>query len=93
MIRSFRDRETERIWAGRRSRKLPQQIQSRALMKLQQLNASGSLDDLRIPAGNRLERLSGHRTNQWSIRINDQWRICFEWREANAHGVEICDYH
>jgi proteic killer suppression protein len=62
-------------------------------MKLQQVNAAGSLDDLRIPTGNRLERLAGDRAGQWRIRINDQWRICFEWLDANAHDVEICDYH
>ena len=93
MIRSFRDRDTERIWAGKHSLKLPQDIQSRALMKLQQLNAVSNLDNLRIPPGNRLERLAGDRTDQWSIRINDQWRICFEWHDADAHQVEICDYH
>jgi proteic killer suppression protein len=93
VIHSFRDRETERIWAGTLSRKLPQHIQNRALMKLQQLNAAGHLDDLRIPPSNRLERLAGDRTGQWSIRINGQWRICFEWHDANAHNVEICDYH
>jgi proteic killer suppression protein len=62
-------------------------------MKLQQLNAAGSLDDLRIPPGNRLESLAGNRTGQWSLRINAQWRICFEWRDTNAYNVEICDYH
>ena len=93
MIRNFRDRETERIWGGRPSRKLPQDIQSRALMKVQQLNAASSLEDLRIPPSNRLEKLAGDRAGQWSIRINEQWRICFEWHDANARGVEICDYH
>ena len=62
-------------------------------MKLQQLNAAGSLDDLRIPPGNRLESLTGNRTGQWSLRINAQWRICFEWHDTNAYNVEICDYH
>jgi proteic killer suppression protein len=93
VIRSFLDRDTERVWCGTLSRKLPRDIQSRALMKLQQLNAAGSLDDLRIPPGNRLERLAGDRAGQWSVRINDQWRICFDWHAGNAYEVEICDYH
>ena len=93
MIRSFRDRETGSVWSGMLSRKLPQDIQSRALMKLQQLNAAGNLDDLRIPPGNRLERLAGDRAGQWSVRINEQWRLCFEWRDGHAYDVEICDYH
>jgi proteic killer suppression protein len=93
MIRSFRDGETEKIWAQRLSRKLPRGIQSRALMKLQQLNAAADLRDLRIPVSNHLEKLRGDRAGQWSIRINDQWRICFEWSAGYADNVEICDYH
>ena len=93
MIRSFRDAETGKIWEGRLSRKLQRNIQSRALMKLPQLNAAGDLRDLRIPVSNHLEKLSGDRTGQWSIRINDQWRVCFEWYAGHADDVEIRDYH
>jgi proteic killer suppression protein len=93
MIRSFRDGDTEKVWQERLSRKLPRGIQSRALMKLQQLNAAGDLRDLRIPVSNRLEKLTGDRAGQWSIRINDQWRVCFEWNAGHADNVEICDYH
>ena len=93
MIRSFQGKETERIWEGQRSRVLPGDIQDRALRKLRQLDASRNLDDLRNPPGNRLEPLKGDRKGQWSIRINDQWRICFRWVEGDAHDVEIADYH
>lgn len=93
MIRSFRDRETERIWQGRQSRKLPGNVQNRALRKLRQLDASLTLDDLRNPPGNHLEALRADRAGQWSIRVNDQWRICFRWSEGEAHDVEIVDYH
>jgi proteic killer suppression protein len=72
---------------------LPRGIQSRALMKLQQLHAACDLRDLRVPLSNRLEKLAGERCGQWSIRINDQWRICFEWENGYADNVEICDYH
>jgi toxin HigB-1 len=93
MIRSFADRETECIWQGQVSRHLPRDIQDRALRKLRQLDASGTLDDLRYPPGNRLEALSGSRTGQMSIRINDQWRLCFVWADGDADNVEIVDYH
>jgi proteic killer suppression protein len=93
MIRSFGDRETELVWSGVRSRKLPGDIQNKALVKLTLLNRSANLDDLKIPPGNRLERLKGERRHQHSIRINGQWQICFEWREGHAYGVEIVDYH
>lgn len=93
MIRSFRNKETERIWRGQRSRKLPADIQDRALRKLRQLDASLTLEDLRNPPGNHLEALSADRAGQWSIRINNQWRICFHWLEGEAHDVEIVDYH
>jgi len=92
MILSFASRETERIWSGERSRKLPGDIQAVALRKLRMLNQSRVLDDLRVPPGNRLEALKGARSGQHSIRINDQWRICFAWREG-ARDVEIVDYH
>lgn len=93
MIVSFRDPETERIWSGERSRKLPADIQATALRKLRLLANARRLDDLRVPPGNRLEALGRDRLGQYSIRINDQWRICFVWRDDNAHDVEIVDYH
>ncbi len=93
MIRSFRDKETERVFARKRSRKLAQDIQRVAQRKLAILDAAQSLQDLRAPPGNRLEKLSGNRKGQHSIRINDQWRICFRWEEGNAYDVEITDYH
>jgi toxin HigB-1 len=93
MIRSFRDKETERLWQGRKSRKFPGDLQDRALRKLRQLDASLTLEDLRNPPGNHLEALRVDRAGQWSIRINDQWRICFRWSEGEAHDVEIVDYH
>jgi proteic killer suppression protein len=93
MIRSWADDEAQMIFALRRSRKLPFEIQRVALRKLRMLNAAVSLEDLRIPPANRLEKLIGDRAGQWSIRINDQWRICFSWRSGNAENVEIADYH
>ena len=93
MIRSFADKETERIWNGDLSRRIPNQIQALARRKLRMLNAAQRLDDLRIPPANRLEPLRGKRAGQHSIRINDQWRICFVWREGQCDGVEIVDYH
>src|SRR6266851_8247078 len=89
MIRSFKDKEAEGIWQGRVSRCLPRDIQDRALRKLRQLDASLTLDDLRNPPGNRLEALTGDRAGQMSIRINDQWRICFVWLNGDASDVEI----
>ncbi|WP_353931088.1 type II toxin-antitoxin system RelE/ParE family toxin [Okeanomitos corallinicola TIOX110] len=93
MIVSFACKETEKIWQGVSSRKLPVDIQERALRKLRQLEASTNLDDLRIPPGNRLEALSGDRIGQYSIRITKQWRICFIWENGNAYNVETVDYH
>jgi proteic killer suppression protein len=93
VIRSFKDREAEKIFGGRFSSKLPQNIQKIALRKLTQLHAAATLSFLRVPPANRLERLSGDREGQWSIRINDQWRICFDWKGDNAENVEIVDYH
>ena len=94
MIRNFKDKETQKIFERQRSRKLPSDIQQVALQKLRMLNRSQSLQELRIPPANRLERLSGDRDGcQYSIRINDQWRICFEWQEGDAMNVEIVDYH
>lgn len=93
MIRSFRGRQTERIWRGERVRGLPFDIQDRALRKLRQLDASSTLDDLRVPPGNRLEVLKGDRAGQHSIRINNQYRICFVWSDGDVSNVEIVDYH
>jgi proteic killer suppression protein len=93
MIASFRGTETAAIWEGRRSRKLPLDIQTVALRKLRLINNARMLDDLRVPPGNRLEALAKERRGQHSIRINDQWRICFVWRDGHAHQVEIVDYH
>ena len=94
VIVGFRSSETERIWAGYRSRRYPPDIQALALRKLRMLHAAGNIGDLRLPPGNRLERLSGDRAGQHSIRINEQWRICFTWTiENNAADVEVVDYH
>ena len=93
MIRTFADKETEKIWHGHASRRLPADIQAVARRKLRMVNNADSLADLRIPPANRLEALKGERKGQYSIRINDQWRICFRWSEGDALGVEIVDYH
>lgn len=93
MIQSFADIETELIWAGRRSRKLPSDIQAVALRKLRLLNQARILNDLRVPPGNRLEALKADRQGQYSIRVNDQWRICFTWEEGGPTDVAIVDYH
>ena len=93
MIKSFKDSETEKIYNLTRSRKLPSDIQQIALRKLRMLNNAKTINDLRIPPANRLEKLIGNRAGQYSIRINDQWRICFGWQEENAYNVEIVDYH
>jgi proteic killer suppression protein len=93
VIKTFADSETEKIFGRKFSKKLPQSIQRKARMKLEILDAAGILEDLRIPPGNRLEKLSGNREGQHSIRINNQWRICFIWRESDAYEVEIIDYH
>ena len=93
MIKTFKDAETEKIYQRERSRKLPSDIQQAALRKLRMINNAINLNDLRVPPANRLEKLSGNRAGQHSIRINDQWRICFEWRGSDAFNVEITDYH
>lgn len=93
MIRSFRGKETERLFRREASRKLPPAVQRRAQRKLAILDGAETLQDLRIPPGNRLERLRGDREGQYSIRINDQWRICFTWADGDARDVEIADYH
>ena len=93
MIRSFRNRATEEVFERERSRRLPPNVQRRAHRKLLLVDAAEALDDLRVPPGNRLERLSGDRAGQYSIRVNDQWRICFRWERGDAYEVEIADYH
>jgi proteic killer suppression protein len=93
MIKSFASKETEKLFRRQFSRKLAQNIQRVARRKLEILDAAEALQDLRIPPSNRLEKLSGDKKGQYSIRINDQWRICFEWREDDAFDVEIVDYH
>jgi len=93
MIRSFRDPETERVFSGIRSRRFPSELQQVALRKLIMLHRSRSLADLRVPPANRLEKLSGTRAGEYSIRVNDRWRICFRFREGDAWNVEIVDYH
>ncbi|OGW30016.1 MAG: plasmid maintenance system killer protein [Nitrospirae bacterium GWC2_42_7] len=95
MIASFRDEETELIWKGRFSKKikLPVQLHNVARRKLRMIFAATTLETLRVPPHNRLEALKGTRQGQWSIRINDQWRICFQWKNGNAFDVEITDYH
>ena len=93
MFRHFRDREVQKIWEGSISRKLPADIQAVARRKLRMLNNAHLLKDLRVPPANRLEALKGARKGQHSIRINDQWRICFRWQDGDALDVEIVDYH
>jgi proteic killer suppression protein len=93
MIKSFADKEAAKLFGRQFSRKLPPDIQQRARFKLEILDAAETISDLQIPPSNRLEKLSGNRQGQYSIRINDQWRICFSWQKGNAYGVEIVDYH
>lgn len=93
MIQTFDDKLTAAIFSGLEVRKLPKSIQSTARRKLKLIDAASTLDSLRVPPGNRLEALKGDRAGQWSIRINNQWRICFVWRDGHAFGVGIVDYH
>jgi toxin HigB-1 len=93
VIKSFGDRDTEKVFERLRVRGWSPELQRNALRKLLILDAAETLDDLRRPPGNRLEKLSGDRAGQHSIRINDQWRICFRWRDGNASEVQIVDYH
>jgi proteic killer suppression protein len=93
VLRSFADKETERVWQRQRVRKLNPGIQRAALRKLLILDAAETLDDLRVPPGNRLEKLKGDRAGFHSVRINQQWRICFRWTDAGPENVEIVDYH
>ena len=93
MILSFTDKETERIWNGEISRRLPIEVQSIARRKLRMINNARRLDDIRVPPANRLEALKGDMKGQHSIRVNDQWRICFRWSSAGVTDVQIVDYH
>ena len=93
MIRSFKDQETARIFDRQRSRKLTPDIQQVALRKLRMLDNAQTLHDLRVPPANRLEKLGGDLAGRYSIRINDRWRVCFDWREVDVYNVEIVDYH
>jgi proteic killer suppression protein len=93
VIVSFKDKETEKIWNGIYSRRFPAGIQRPAKRKLVMIHAAISLKDLQVPPGNRLHALPGNRKGQHSISINDQWRICFQWKDGNANNVEITDYH
>lgn len=93
MIKLFADKATAAVFAGLQVRKLPHTIQSTARRKLKLIDASTQVDHLKIPPGNRLESLGGDRAGQWSIRINEQWRICFKWEDGHASDVEIVDYH
>jgi proteic killer suppression protein len=93
VIKSFADRETEKLFWGRKSRAAPPQVRERALSKLLVLNAATDVEDLRTPPGNRLEKLRGDREGQWSVRINQQYRVCFSFEGGDAHDVEIVDYH
>ncbi|GAA4856593.1 type II toxin-antitoxin system RelE/ParE family toxin [Saccharopolyspora cebuensis] len=93
MLRSFADKEAERVWHRRRSRVLDPNVQRVALRKLAILDAAETVEDLRLPPGNRLEKLGGDRAGQYSIRINQQWRLCFEWTPAGPENVEIVDHH
>ncbi len=93
MIRSFGDKETKKIWEGIVSKKLPFDIQNVARRKLRMINSSQDINDLRIPPANRLEKLKGNLSSNYSIRINNQWRIIFEWKNDDAYEVKILDYH
>jgi toxin HigB-1 len=93
VIRSFRDADARRLFEREPVRRWAPALQRAALRKLVILDAAEGLTDLRVPPGNRLEKLSGDRTGQHSIRVNDQWRLCFRWRDGDAHGVELVDYH
>jgi len=93
MIKTFRDAETEKVFRRQFSRRLPPAIQQTALRKLRMLNNAVTLEDLRVPPANHLEKLFGDRAGQYSIRINNQWRLCSDWHDNNAYNVEITDYH
>jgi proteic killer suppression protein len=93
VIRSFRDKDTERLFAREPVKRWGPDVQRLGLRKLRMLDAATRIEDLRVPPGNRLEKLRGHRAGQWSVRVNDQWRLCFTWADGEAHLVELVDYH
>ena len=93
MIKTFANKETEKLFQREVSRVFPPDIQRKARLKLEILDAVERLDDLKVPPGNRLEKLSGNREGQYSIRVNQQWRICFQWKDGDCYEVEIVDYH
>jgi proteic killer suppression protein len=93
VLRSFADKDTERVWQRAQSKRLDQNTQRAALRKLLILDAAETLDDLNVPPGSRLEKLRGNRAGQYSVRVNQQWRICFLWTTAGPEDVEIVDYH
>ena len=93
MIKSFAEKETEKLFRGRKSKAVPEQLRERALSKLLVLNAAADVEDVRVPPGNRLEKLRGDREGQWSIRINQQYRVCFSFEGGDAYDVEVVDYH
>ena len=93
MIKSFKGKETEKVWTRKFSKKLPEDIQKKARRKLLMLNAASTLEDLKVPPNNRLEKLTGDRKDDYSIRINDQWRVCFKFQNGEAFEVEIVEYH
>jgi proteic killer suppression protein len=93
MIQGFRDKRTEELFRGRPTKSVPSDVVARARRKLMSINAAHVVEDLLVPPGNRLEKLSGNRSGQYSIRVNDQWRICFRWSDGDAYDVEFCDYH
>ncbi len=93
MIRGFADRDTKRLFDRETPRRFPSNVLRTMLRKLVVLDAAEALEDLRLPPGNRLEKLRGNRSGQYSIRVNDQWRVCFRWQDGDAHDVEIVDYH
>ncbi len=93
MIRSFRDKDTDRLFRREPVRKWGPDVQRAGLRKLRMIDAATRLDDLKSPPGNRLEKLAGNRAGQWSIRVNDQWRLCFQWKDSDALAVEMVDYH
>lgn len=93
MILSFRDKRTELLCEGKRAKGIPAEIVQRARMRLDRINAAVKVDDLRVPPSHMLEKLVGDRKGQWSIRVNNQWRVCFEWKDGHAQNVEFTDYH
>lgn len=93
MIKGFADRETEKVFHGQHSRKVPVDVQRRAKMRLDRIDAANDINDLRVPPSHHLEKLSSNRAGQYSILINQQWRVCFIWENSNAHAVEMVDYH